>query len=104
MFCTDFSIFGALPDFSRITLSTKLIYYRILVHNLRWKLEMYRSQHPNTVFSSSHHRIKLFTGNSDSFDELESLHFQAQQLAKLLLQWNYQLSHDIDHVLSVSPP
>ena len=41
----DFNVFGQLNAVSPISLQTKLAYYRNTAHNLRWKLEVYRSQH-----------------------------------------------------------
>lgn len=85
---TDFSAFGPLEDFSRINLQTKLAYYRNTVHNLRWKLEVYRGKYPQHELASHHHRVKLYTGPRDSSEELKSLHQQAVQLARLLVTWN----------------
>lgn len=87
-FGTDFSIFGEVEDFRLITLATKLAFYRNTVHNLRWKLEVYRSRHPGSTLAHDHHRVALYTGPRDTRDELKSLHSQAVQLTKLLMQWN----------------
>lgn len=87
-FGTNFSVFGELEDFRLITLATKLAFYRNTVHNLRWKLEVYRSKHPSSCLAQDHHRIALYTGPRDTRDELKSLHVQAVQLARLLMQWN----------------
>lgn len=94
VFCTDFSVFGELGDFSIISLSTKLVYYRVMVHNLRWKLEMYRSQYPGLSFASNHHKVRLYAGPLDTQQELESLDLQARQLSEMLLGWNRQLVSD----------
>jgi len=88
VFATDFAIFGELDDFTTITLPTKLAYYRNTVHNLRWKLEVYRTKYPGTHLADNHHRVKLFAGQKDSFDELVSLHNQGVALAQLLIEWN----------------
>lgn len=89
-FATDFTVFGELNDFRAISLPTKLTYFRNTVHNLRWKLEVYRMKFPQQELASHHHKVKLFTGAKDSYDELLSLHAQAVALAKLLMQWNEQ--------------
>ncbi len=88
VFGTNFSIFGNLSDTSLVSLSTKLIYYRNMVHNLRWKLEVYRAAHPKNERSSLHHKVKLYLGPKDTLAELESLDEQARDLAKLLIDWN----------------
>lgn len=92
VFCTDFSVFGTLHDFSLISLPTKLIFYRTMVHGLRWKLELYRTQFPQHAQSLGHHKVKLFAGDGDSIAELDSLNDQAQQLAALLLSWNQEVT------------
>lgn len=91
VFGTNFDVFGELTDFSQITLQSKLIFYRNMVHNLRWKLEMYRSSYPDQDFSSDHRKIRLFSGTKDTVDELKSLEIQAQLLAKLIINWNANL-------------
>lgn len=88
VFSTDFSVFGELQDFRRISLITKLLYYRNLVHSLRWKLESYRARYPLHSFSGNHHKVRLFLGPKDTLAELLSLDNQARQLAQLLVDWN----------------
>ncbi len=88
VFGTDFTIFGDLTDLRSISLNTKLIYYRNMVHNLRWKLEVYRAAYSDQSFASAHRKIKLYTGPKDTMEELKSLDSQARELAKLLVAWN----------------
>lgn len=87
----DSSIFGPLTSIHPIKLETKLAYYRNMAHNLRWKLEVYRSQHLNHELANKHRQIKLYHGPKDSTQELISLHQQSESLARLLLEWNHQL-------------
>lgn len=89
-FATDFTVFGTLEDFRTIKLQTKLIYYRNTVHNLRWKLEVYRMKYPGYQLANDHHKVKLYTGRAGTVDELLSLHQQAVELARLLVSWNRQ--------------
>ena len=84
----DFNVFGVLNSVAPINLQTKLAYYRNAVHNLRWKLEVYRAQHLQHELASKHRKIKLYSGAKDTFEELRSLYEQAQALALLLLEWN----------------
>lgn len=84
----DFNIFGPLNTFKPISLETKLAYYRNTAHNLRWKLEVYRSQHLQHELANKHRQIKLYFGPKDTLEELTSLHQQSQALALLLLDWN----------------
>jgi CRP/FNR family transcriptional regulator, cyclic AMP receptor protein len=94
----DFNVFGPLNSISPISLQTKLAYYRNAVHNLRWKLEVYRAQHLHHYLASKHRQIKLFSGVKDTQDELKSLYEQAQALALLLLEWNREFG-----VLNAAP-
>lgn len=85
---TDASIFGDVNSTRPITVQTKLAYYRNTVHNLRWKLEVYRSQHLQHPLANKHRQVKLYTGVKDTIEELKALYEQAQALASLLLEWN----------------
>ena len=85
---TDASIFGDITSSRPITIQTKLAYYRNTVHNLRWKLEVYRSQHLQHALANKHRQVKLYTGVKDTVEELKALFEQAQALAGLLLEWN----------------
>lgn len=84
----DCGIFDDLSSNRPITIKTKLIYYRNTVHNLRWKLEVYRAQHLQHDLANRHRQIRLFNGAKNGIEELLSLHEQAQALAILLLEWN----------------
>lgn len=88
VFALDFGVFGELESNYPISLHTKLLYYRNTVHNLRWKLEVYRSMHPDSYLANEHRAIKLYLGPKDCLQELQSLHDQACKLAALLLNWN----------------
>jgi CRP/FNR family cyclic AMP-dependent transcriptional regulator len=84
----DSTIFGSLTSTKPVTLQTKLAYYRNMAHNLRWKLEVYRSQHLQHELANKHRQIKLYHGVKDTQEELLSLYEQSQALARLLLEWN----------------
>ena len=88
----DFNVFGPLPSINPITLQTKLAYYRNTAHNLRWKLEVYRSQHLQHELANKHRQIKLYQGPKDTYEELLSLYEQSQSLALLLVEWNRDFS------------
>lgn len=84
----DINVFGPLNSVSPISRETKLTYYRNMAHNLRWKLEVYRSQHLQHELADKHRQIKLYHGVKDSYEELKSLFEQSKALAVLLLEWN----------------
>ena len=65
------------------------------MHNLRWKLEVYRAAYPDLPFSDSHRQVKLYSGPKDSVEELRSLDAQARGLGKLLVDWNDRLSPNL---------
>ncbi len=85
---TDSAVFGDINSTRPITVKTKLAYYRNTVHNLRWKLEVYRSQHLQHELANKHRQIKLYSGVKETIEELRALYEQAQALARLLLEWN----------------
>ncbi|KUJ82637.1 cyclic nucleotide-binding protein [Microbulbifer flavimaris] len=84
----DCTLFADLEDFSLLHLPTKLVFYRNMVHSLRWKLEVYRSKYPSHELANSHRKLKLYTGPKNSRDELLALADQARALARILLDWN----------------
>ncbi|GAA5445639.1 hypothetical protein Misp06_03842 [Microbulbifer sp. NBRC 101763] len=84
----DCTLFGDLEDLSLLQLPAKLIFYRNMVHSLRWKLEVYRSKYPGHQLADSHRRLKLYTGPKNSREELLALAEQARALAQILLDWN----------------
>ncbi len=88
----DFRLFGTLEDFSRLSLQTKLAYYRNTAHNLRWKLDVYRMEHPNSELSAKHRSLKPFIGQRDTLEELRALEHQAKSFARWLAAWNQSLS------------
>lgn len=96
LFGTNMLVFGRLHDFKRIKLSTKLAYYRNAVHNLRWKLEMFRAGHPDVSFADEHRQVKMYLGEKDTLVELENLHEQAVQLSICVVRWNRELNKRSD--------
>ncbi|WP_345549018.1 cyclic nucleotide-binding domain-containing protein [Microbulbifer aestuariivivens] len=84
----DSTLFSDLEDFSLLTLPTKLVFYRNMVHSLRWKLEVYRSQYSSHPLANSHRKLKLYTGAKNCVEELRALADQARALGRILLQWN----------------
>lgn len=88
VFGTNFSVFGELRDLSKISLQTKLEYFRNMTHNLRWKLEVYRLNYPDKPHALKHRKVKIYTGQKNTLDELTSLHAQCKELAQLLMEWN----------------
>ncbi len=88
LIATDFTIFGALEDFSQVTLETKLSLLRIVVNNARWKLEVYKMNEPDHPLVGKIDKITNFQGDKISIAELKFLANQAKELGSMLEQWN----------------
>lgn len=88
VFGTDFSIFGTLPDNSILSQKTKLLFYRRMVHSIRWKLEQYKMEHPTHRLVEKLRTVKLYLGPKDGIEELEAHHRQALELVAILNEWN----------------
>lgn len=95
LFATDFSVFGELLDFSQIKLTTKLSFFRIVVNNTRWKLEVNKMNEPDHPLAHKLQGIEKFTGKFDTTEELESLAEQAFFLGQLLDLWNSETPANI---------
>lgn len=87
LFACDFKAFGALDNFSQVHLSTKLLFYRTVVHSIRWRLEVLRMEQPQHPLVSELLKMPVYSGARDSFEELRALHQQACNLAEILERW-----------------
>lgn len=85
---TDFTPFGELTDFSRIKLPTKLALWRMVAHNTRWKLNVYRMQTPDHPLAQALTRVETFSGEKGTVEELQSLDRQVRALTDLMQKWN----------------
>lgn len=88
VFGTDFSIFGALDDMKILSLKTKLLFYRRMVHSIRWKLEQYKMEHPTHRLVEEIRKVKLYLGPKDCMEELEAHYNGAKALTEILNSWN----------------
>ncbi|NVK36930.1 MAG: cyclic nucleotide-binding domain-containing protein [Gammaproteobacteria bacterium] len=88
----DFKYFNDVDDFSLFTLETKLIAYRMMVHNIRWNLEVNKMQHPTHELNKKLLTIPLYKGEKGGRDELMALHEQSRLMADLLCEWNDELN------------
>src|SRR5690606_3744516 len=84
----DCSIYDDLYFTRPTTLTTKLIYYCNMMHQLRRKLELNRAQSRQHALANPHRQVRLPAGHKRTREELVSLHEQAKALALLLLEWN----------------
>lgn len=92
MIGTDFAPFGDLTDFSKIHLGTKLALWRMVTHNTRWKLNVYRMQTPDHPLSLALVKVESFSGEKGTVEELQSLDRQVRALTELMSKWNEVLA------------
>lgn len=88
LFATDFKPFGDVDNFTTIDLETKLIFYRTMVHSIRWRLEVNRMAHPSHPLEEELRHVPLINAGKGTREELLQLHKQAQFLANVLDKWN----------------
>ena len=88
LFAVDFNHFRDISDFSTFSMATKISFYRLVVHNIRWTLETNKMKEPNHPLVAKMRQLTLFRGERGSLEELQSLHKQANELAELLNEWN----------------
>ena len=88
----DFKYFNDINDYSLVTLNTKLVAYRMLVHNVRWTLELNKMQNRDHELVPRLLKMPIYTGPKDSPEELAALHEQSRLLADLLCEWNESLA------------
>src|SRR3546814_1962532 len=88
----DDEICNDISENRSFTLATKLAFYRMVVHNIRWALEVNRTQTPHHPLVSEMLKMPLFLGARDSDDELTALHKQAHPLADILYRWNQTIA------------
>lgn len=84
----DYVHFSDIKDLGRLNLATKLGFYRMVVHNIRWTLEVNRMQNPQHEVATKLRKVPLYTGPRGGPEELSALHDQANALAALLCEWN----------------
>ncbi|MDX1804390.1 MAG: cyclic nucleotide-binding domain-containing protein [Alcanivorax sp.] len=73
------------------TLQSRLAFYHMLVHHIRWTLEVKRMQMPDHELVQSMRKLPVFHGEKGTEAELETLKIQAQALAELLCRWNEEV-------------
>ena len=83
-----FDDFSKARDFSLFSLDTQLAFYRMVVHNIRWTLEVNRMQDPMHALVGELRKVPLYTGSRGTEEELQALNDQAHALADLLCRWN----------------
>ncbi len=95
---TDFSSFGEIDDFSAVSLSTKISFYRTAVRTIRKRLEILKIDYPENelVINSPTHRP--FTETRNTMRELLYLQDQSKTFAKHMHKWNRSLEMDSNYL------
>lgn len=84
----DHAVFRDLQDHSRFSLASKLSFYKMVVNDIRWTLEMNKKADPVNQLVAAMRKVPLYTGTRGTPEELLALHEQAVALADILCQWN----------------
>jgi signal-transduction protein with cAMP-binding, CBS, and nucleotidyltransferase domain len=84
----DYVFFNNIRDFSTFSLETKLAFYRMVMNNIRWTLEVNKIQNPDHELVGKLRKVPVFTGPKGTPEELESLYEQSNRLADILCEWN----------------
>jgi len=84
----DFKYFREVEDFSLFSMETKLIAYRMMLHNIRWNLELNKMQDPENPLNKKLLKLPIYKGEKGDKEELMALHEQSRLLAELLCEWN----------------
>lgn len=84
----DFKYFQDIEDFSLFTIQTKLIAYRMMLHNIRWNLEVNKMQNPTHELNKRLLKLPIYKGEKGGKEELLALSEQSRLLADLLCEWN----------------
>lgn len=79
-------------DYGLFDLPTKLMAYRMVIHHIRWLIELNKIKQPSHELTSKIFKLPIYSGEKDTKEELLALHEQARFLAVLLSEWNE--SHD----------
>ena len=88
LFRLDYALITDTSDCSKLSLETKLIFYRMALHNIRWTLEMNKMSDPNHYLVEKIRRLPFMKVKKGTKEELEALKQQAHDLADILFEWN----------------
>jgi CRP-like cAMP-binding protein len=89
VFATDFSVL--LEDDGGASLKTQLIFYRQMVHMLRWRNDAYKIRFPDSPLAREPYLLRPFSGTPGTREELLALRTQAEYLSERLVSLNREL-------------
>ncbi|CAA0122092.1 Uncharacterised protein [BD1-7 clade bacterium] len=73
---------------TRLSLPSRLMFYRMALHNIRWTLEKNKMAQPDHPLVEDIRRLPFSNPPKDTEEELISLKTQTMLLAEILLRWN----------------
>ncbi len=73
---------------TRLSLSSRLTFYRMALHNIRWTLEKNKMAEPGHPLVEDIRRLPFANPPKDTEEELASLKEQTMLLAEILMRWN----------------
>lgn len=88
LLAVDFSAFGALRDFSKIQLQTKICLYRAVAAFTFWKLDEYRYRNNDPFLEEGLSHYSEYTGDKNTLEELVHIAGGVSYLGGLLEKWN----------------
>ncbi|MEQ3692419.1 MAG: cyclic nucleotide-binding domain-containing protein [Thalassolituus sp.] len=84
----EFDHFSLNPSVSVFTLSTRIIFFRMLNSNIRWALEKNKIKNRQHPLVERIHALPIYSGKKDIAAELHALMELAHLQAELLRDWN----------------
>ena len=75
-------------DYGLFNLNTKLMAYRMVIHHIRWALELNRMEQPKHPLALKIFKLPIYSREKGTQEELSALHDQARLLAEILGEWN----------------
>lgn len=73
---------------SKLSLQTKLIFFRMALHNIRWTLEMNKMSDPKHYLVEKIRKLPFINVAKGTKEELDALKQQAHSLSDILFEWN----------------
>lgn len=93
----DFSGFGEIYDFSKVSITTKTSFYCSVVRIIRKRLENMKIEYPENELALKTPVFKPYVGQQNDMRELLYLQDQAKNYARYLNKWNRSLEIDSNH-------
>jgi len=84
----NFAFLADESNTSKLSLETKLIFYRMAVHNIRWTVEQKKMSDPKHPLVALLLKLPFIKAPKGSTEELLALKEQAKSLSEIIFLWN----------------